>query len=393
MFFGKVLIHRLVVALLIGASAFYGARQAAADPAVEDAENTGLAIELSQDHIQWGEEIDVSVSATNSTGTTVSGGIYVSFDEDVLMLDVIGGAVLRAGDSAFNFADSASKPIARPMVESWEDTWKPSVQRKVVLKVMPLAREHVRVLARASFVGSGRPKKLFISPTSFESRSLDQTGFPSTVSYLYISQKTGLRRSFRRFEHRLRQLDNSDQIRFANALASMLEDQNSLKSLLNDETASDIKQSLLFAAPQIASKLRRDPPVALENLRCLLVDLNCSRGAVYFGVPLAVYQEKSPDEVARLNAKTSIANEKGGNELVALLEAEGMSYRQDKPGSAVVVKLNGTGVVVEDNRAVVKELLNKLIPLLGPAAEKSHPEINGLSFVLLQGQLNAGSKK
>ena|ERR1700754_166844 len=394
MIFDSATIRRLVVAPLICASLLaLWIGQLAAAPVVEGATNTNLAIDLSSDHIQWGEEVEVTVSAANSTGMTVAGGIYVSFDDEVLLLEVTGGAVLRPGDPAFNLAASVSKPVARLMVESWEDAWKPGAQRKVVLRVMPLARERIRVLARATFVGRGQPKKIFISPTSFESRSLDQTAFPTTVSYVYIARQASLRRTFRRFENRLRQLDDSEQTRFANALASMLEDQGSLNSLIADEGAAGVKQSLLLAAPQIADKLRRDAPFALENLRCLLVDLSCSRAAVYFGMPLAVYQERSAEEVSRLDARTRISNEKGGNELVALLESEGFSFGQDKSNSVIVVKLQGMTVSVENGRRVVNDLLNKIIPLVGPLAEKTHPEINDLSFVRLQRQLEAGADK
>jgi hypothetical protein len=394
MLLGRASIARVVAIACIGAALLAAWPKAAAAATVaEDAVNTSLTIDLSQDRIKWGEDVVVTVSVTNNTGTTVAGGLYVSFDDEALFLDVTGGELLRRGAAAFNLATSDSKPISRPMVESWEDAWKPGVQRQVVLKVMPLARDRLRVLARATFVPQGQSKKILIAPTTFESRSLDQTKFPATVSYIYISRQGSLRKTFRRFEQRLRQLDDAERTVFANALAAVLEDRASLESLIADEGATGIKQSLALVAPQIADKLRRDAPVALEKLRCLLVDVGCSDAAVYFGMPLAVYQGKSAAEAARLDAKTRISSEKGGNELVALLESAGLSYRQDKSQSAILVDVNGISISVDTAGPVVVELLNRIIPLLGQAADKPHAESNNLSFVRLRARLGDGTPK
>lgn len=364
---------------------------AAAAAALEEATNTNLSIALSRERVQWGEEVEIVVSAVNSTGMTLSGGIYVSFDDEVLMLDVKGGNILRPGASAYNLAASTSKPIGRPMAELWEDNWKPGIERKVTLLVMPLARDRIRVLARATFVNPGSPPKIWISPGRTESRSLDETAFPTNVGYVLISRQASLRRTFRRFERRMRELNDAEQSRFAAALAGMLEDPKALKGLFADESTAALSQSLQIVAPRIADQLRRDAPVALDNMRCLMVDLGCRRALVYFGVPLAVYAEFSAEEVARLDAKVQISNEKGGSELVALLEAEGVSYRRDRSNGGIEIKLNGASARVESGRPVVKELLERIIVLLGPAAQKIHPEANGMSFTRLQSQLLGGN--
>src|SRR5690349_21383874 len=84
---------------------------AVAAPVVEEATNANLSIALNRERIQWGEELEITVSVANTTGMALSGGIYVSFDDEVLVLDVRGGKVLRPGTSAFNLATSTSKPI------------------------------------------------------------------------------------------------------------------------------------------------------------------------------------------------------------------------------------------------------------------------------------------
>jgi len=380
------------LALCLGLVVLLYAMQAeAAGPAVEEAQNTNLSIELGRDRIQWSEEIEITVSAINSTGTNLSGGIYVSFDDDALVLEARGASILRSGDSAYNLAAAASKPIPRPMVELWEDNWQAGTERRVTLIVMPLARERLRVLARATFLGRGQPSKIYISPTHYESRALDATAFPVRSAYVLISRQASLRRIFRRFERRIRELDDSDKGRLAAALAAMLEDPNAIKALTDDGSA-EIKQALQLVAPKMALQLRRDPPVALDNLRCLLVDLGCRSAHIYFGVPLSAYQEMSADELARLDAKSRITEERGGSELVALMESEGLSYRRSKDGK-IEIRLNGGSTVVDSDRPVVKDLLDKLIPLLGVAAEKAHPEMNGLSFKRLQAQFGTSADK
>jgi hypothetical protein len=379
------------LAICLGVMTVSVGTHAAAAPAVEEAQNTNLSIKSSRDRIQWGEEVEITVSAVNSTGTSLSGGIYVSFDDDALILEVRGGRILKPGDVAYNLAAGVSKPIARPMVELWEENWQAGTERQVVLIAMPLARERLRILARTTFLGSGQPQKIFISPTTFESRSLDATAFPSSPAYVQISRQASLRRIFRRFERRIRELDDSDKGRFAAALASMLEDPAAIKALTDDGTP-ELRQSLQLVAPKMAQQLRRDPPVALDNLRCLLVDLSCRTAHLYFGVPISVYKEMSADDLATLDARNRISDEKGGSELVALMEAEGLSYRRNKDGK-IEIRLSGATTTVDTDKQVVKELLDKLIPMLGASAEKAHADMNGLSFRKLQAQVDSAHGK
>ena len=91
------------------------------------------------------------------------------------------------------------------------------------------------------------------------------------------------------------------------------------------------------------------------------------------------------------NAKKWITNEKGGNELIALLEAEGLAYRRDKASGAIVIQFAGTSVKVEnkESKQAIAELLEKVIAILGPAAERTYPEANGMSFASLRSRLSA----
>jgi hypothetical protein len=370
-------------------AALFAQQGTTATPAVKEATNTGLSVTVIPDHIQWGEETEIRVTASNREGVTLSGGLYVSFDDDILVLEVKGGKVLRSNDMIFDLNTSTSHAVMRPVVESWEESWKAGVERSLVLVVLPLARERVRVLARATFLGSGPQPQLFISPGTFESRSLDEASFPTRVGYVWITQNESLRRALRRFERRMRDLDTVEQRRFALALATALEDPKALNDLLKDTSTPDLKlfkQSLLAAAPGIAIQLRSDPLIALDNLRCLMANLDCRSALVYFGMPLSVYRELSAEEIARNEAKTQITSEKGGNELIGLLEAEGISYRREKMG-AITVQLNGVSVEIEPGRPVVKGLLDRLITALGPAAEKPYPEVGGMSFARLRSQL------
>jgi hypothetical protein len=367
-------------------------QRAVAAPAVEDAKGTNLTVAVSRDRIRWGEETEVTISAINSTGSTLTGGLYVSFDEDALVLEVKGGSLLRSGAVVYNLKTSTSQPITRPMVEAWQQDWKPGVERRVVITLLPIARDRIRIRARATFLAHSRQPQLYISPGRLESRALDEAEFPTTIAYVLVSRYASLRRAIRRIERRIRELDDSEQRRFASALAVALEDPKALADLLQGATDPDLKaftQSLLMIAPRIAEQLKRDPLVALDNLRCLMASLNCHRALAYFGVPASLYTELSGEEAARLDAKQKIVNEKGGNELIALLEAEGFPYRREKAGGAIVVQLESKSVKVEAAGPIVKVLLERIIAVLGPAAERTHTEANGMSFARLSAQLAA----
>lgn len=362
-----------------------------AAPQLKEMSGSDLAVQVVPDRIKWGEETDVVVSAVNSTGSTLPGGLYVSFDEDVLILDVKGGTLLRPGAQAFNLRTGLSKPIARPMVESWEHGWSPGTERRVILTVLPMARDRIRVLARVTLAKPGNPPLIHVSPGPAESRALDEAEFPARTGYIWVARHDGLRRALRRVERRIRNLDETDQRRFALALASAMGDPTALTDLLADAASPDLKQltqALRTLAPRIAEQLRNDPIFALDNLRCLMANLGCKRALVYFGVPLSLYGEISREEAARLEAKKTISNERGGNELVALLETEGFSYRQEQPDGAIVVQVGAKSLRFTTRGSLVKEMLGQIVATIGPAAERVHEEANGLSFARLRAQLD-----
>jgi prefoldin subunit 5 len=389
---GSLLLACIIAAVLAAGVAIPHTHAAVA---VEEATAADLTVTVVPDRLKWGEETEVVVSAVNSTGSTLAGGIYVSFDEDVLVLDVKDGTLLRPGAFIFDLKTSVSRRIARPVVESWERAWKPGIQRRVVLTVLPLARERVRVHARLTLILSTQPPRIGISPGRLESRSLDEAGFPAQVGFVWISRHTSLRRAIRRIERRIRNLEDSEQRRFAYALADAMDDPKALVDLLGDTASPELqqfRQSLILAAPRIVERLRGDPIVALDHLRCLMANLSCQRALLYYGVPKEFYKELSAEEAARLEAKKRIENEKGGNELIALLEAEGFVYRREKKPEAIIVQLDGgTSVKVETRGVFARELLERIVAALGSAAERTHPEANGLSFALLLKQLGGST--
>lgn len=383
---------RIVVLGTVCALAFatVPASETTAAPVIKEMTGSDLTIDIAPDSVKWGEETEVTVSAVNTTGLTLGGGLYVSFDEDVLVLEVKDGKLLRPGDQLFNLKVSDVRPITRPAVESWHQNWRPGTERRVVLTILPIARDRIRVRARLTMLEPGNPPQLHLSPTPLESRSLDETEFPAKIGYVWVARHTGLRRALRRIERRIRDLDEGQQRRFALALAASLDEPKALSDLLADASTPDLKQfsqALQMTAPQISEQLRRDPIVALENLRCLMQSLNCRQALIYFGVPMALFGELSREEAARREVKTMISNEKGGNELMALLEAAGFSYRQDKASGTIVVQLTNTTVTVTARGPFVRDILGQIVTTLGPGADRRYQEANNWSFARLRAHL------
>lgn len=380
--------HRLarICCAVIG---FFSWQPAGAAPAVKPAANSDLAIVVAPDQIRWGEEVAIDVSAVNGTGASVAGGIYVSFDDDILVLDAKGGTVLRENSVVYNLKTAASRAIRHIMVESWEEVWKPGAERRVSLVVLPLTRQDtLRVLVRATFIGAAG--ELLIAPDATQEPARDETEFPARPTYVSISHTANLRRTLRSFELLARDFDESKERRFASALAATLEDQHALKDLFPDTGGDTLRPRLIAVAPRIAARLRSDPLVALDNLRCVMIDLNCDRALVYFGLPLAIYDEPIAQETARLSAKQRVEKERGGPALIALYDAERISYRYDEAANAIIVEVNSKEIRVKDGgNAVVPRLLDETIAALGAAAERTHLEVGDMSFARLRSTLSA----
>ncbi len=310
----------------------------------------------------------------------------------MLILDVNGGTVLKTNAKVYHFKRGHEHPIARPMVEAWDKAWKAGVERTVIMTLLPIGRgERVRVRARATFIAPGNPSRLQISPGRIDSRALDDTEFPTVTTYLWVSRDASLRRSVRRIERRLRDLDESQQRRFAEALGTALENPSTFSDFGNlgpDAATRQTSQSLLGIVPGMAELLKRDPLQALENLTCLVKSLNCHSALIYFRVPQPLWAELSAEEVARLEAKRVLEKEKGGIELVALLDAEGITYTRDKSGG-IVVRVGRDPVQFGTGAGIVAAVLDRVIALLGPAADKVRLEANGLSFARLRAQIGA----
>ncbi len=136
----------------------------AAPPRVEDAE-ANLTITLGSERLGWGEELEVTVSATNLSRRKQAGGIYLSFDFDVLVLAATDARVLQPGDVAYDLRSSSARPLVRPLVEVWIADWSPQAEHKMVVTVLPLAGSRLRVLARTTMLQSGSTATLSIHPS------------------------------------------------------------------------------------------------------------------------------------------------------------------------------------------------------------------------------------
>jgi hypothetical protein len=363
---------------------------ARAGPDIEDLDTTGIEVTATPEQIRWGDQIDIEVTAVNSTGAEVEGGLLVSFDQDVLILEAPGGRILRPGDRIFNMKSLASVEIKQPMVELWLKNWKAGTQQVLKLTVLPLRVQQLRVRARASFLQRTAPPKLYIAPGRMNSRSLDEGGFPSAVAYVEVSSKTNFRRAIRRLERNIRGMDEDGKRLFAAAIADMLEDPKSLTALSGSGDEGAAIGALAQNAPYITARLRGDPVVSLDKLRCIMASLECSSGLVYFGMPMAMFEQLSIEEALERDAKELIASEMGSDNFLALLDAEGLTLRKSKDAAIVTVSVNNIVLSAGPDRPFVLPLLKKIVDVLGSdAAKREHKGVKPPSFSALFEQLSA----
>lgn len=395
------MLSRAIVALSVLLSIAPVAR--AAPPAIDDIDgrititvgdespvDVGSSSAPVERSVRWGDEIDIAVTALNGSGQRLAGGIYVSFDQEVFILSAGQGTILRPGATAFDLRTSAMKALGRPLIELWLPDWAPNAEQRLVIKVLPVAGPRIRVLARSTFVKPGATPTALLFPrrVAMRSPSPDEMGFPTGVLYLNVTRHGSLRRVIRRFEQRIRQMDEREQRHFASLIAAELENPNGL--LGGDMSAISGIQKF---APYVVTRLRGDPIVALSQLRCLMIDLECKDAMAYFGAPLELFGAVTKETRSRYEAKQLLGKERGGDELSALLEASGFTYALDDKTGAISVQTDTAKVEVPRGSAMVPRLLDEIAKVLGATADKPYLEAGGMSFAKLRTQLSGAGAK
>lgn len=333
--------------------------------------------------IKWGQEIKVTVSALNKQPHTYPGGIYITFDQDVLVLEAKGAHVHYPGAKVYSVKHGKPISIKRPLVEAWFPQWLPGQDHRIELLVLPINGKRVRVKVRATFIKTQVPLRLLVYPDAVNSSSYDEMGFPAEAHLVWIKRRGSARRAIRRMAEQVRELDLKRKHYFARTLSGALTqiDQYARAWAPAASGSTDTVRSLKVMAPRISTQLRDDPINALHQLECLMIDLNCYRALVYFGIPLEFYAETSPADSARAKGVGLIKQKQGGDILVALLDAEGITISFDRSSKKLLLASAGREFAFSDSTTLNTSILDKVIASL-PAARSAttHNEANGYSF-------------
>jgi hypothetical protein len=119
-----------------------------------------------------------------------------------------------------------------------------------------------------------------------------------------------------------------------------------------------------------------------------MASLKCHRALYYFGAPAEIFLERSEILARRDAAQRLIDAEPSGNVLIALLDASEMAYSLDQSTGTITVVVAGNKVTVR-SAPFVRQLIERIVSILGPAADKVHAEVaGGMSFSKLAANLS-----
>jgi len=343
--------------------------------------------------IRWGQSFEVVVKVLNQHNRIFTGGVFVSFDQDVLLLMAEGATIHYPGDMLLSLKRRKKVPVKRLHAVKWFARWRAGNDHEIKLLVLPISGQAVRVKVRATIIKPGNSNTLTSFPAAVNAPSLDELGFPTLTSRVDIKYYASPRRAIRKMSDQVAKLGNKEKRYFASALATALNNSKRQSYILKAApNSAEFEQEigiLRSMAPKVAEKLSADPIDALKQLRCIMINLNCKRGLIYFGMPLEFYAEPSSTESSKTYAKQEFKKYSGAFPFIALLDAHGFSYRYIHSTDTIEIKVYEKKLIFKKSDNLLIDILDMIINSVPPEhAAKRFPEARNKSLKSLRQQLH-----
>ena len=318
-------------------------------------------IKLDKTHVKWGEVFTLEIEARNPLNRTVQGGITVSFSSNLIVTDKDRQSkIYYEGSRVFKKGHICCATTKDIMVENWYKRWPARTKRKMRLKLFVVKTGQLKIYARAAFIKSIRRKQVINFPK--KASVSDQQNYPVYVKHVLVKESPDFLRNFQLM------INNSEAINSPEIL-------NNIQRLVNnprDKAAlrffgiEDVKNSPDYLVQ--LKKLIKNPKIVnsphfMRYLKRVINNPADKEALKFFGVEL-VKERKKPvrTEKARKEAIGFIENQRGGENLIALIEAEGdIFFVEPSDKNTIQLDYYGNYYPFDKNSHIVSEIAKTIV--------------------------------
>jgi hypothetical protein len=288
-----------------------------------------LKVNLDKTDVKWGEVFTLDIEARNPMNKTVQGGITVSFSSNLIITDKDRASkIYYEGSRVMKKGHISRVPTKDIMVENWYKRWPAHAKRTMRLKLFVLKTGTLKVYARAAFMKSIKRKQVVNLPR--DAAVSDQQDYPVYVRHVLVKESPDFLRNFQLIVNNSALIDSPAILQNIQRLINNPRDKSALRFFgiedVKDSPDYLMQLKKLFKNPKIVNS-----PHFLPYLKRLINNPSDEEALNFFGVaPADVVSAKREkpvkSEEAKRDAVDFISNQRGGENLVALIEAEGDIY-------------------------------------------------------------------
>ena len=288
-----------------------------------------VKVNFDKTDVKWGEIFNLEIEAINPLNKTVQGGITVSFSSNLIITDKDRASkIYYEGAKVYKKGHVCCATITDIMVENWYKRWPPNAKKTMRLKLFVLKTGTLKVYARAAFIKSIKRKQVVNLP--IDAAVYDQQDYPVYVKHVLVKESPDFLRNFQLIVNNSALIDSPALLHNIQRLINNPRD----KSALRFFGIGDVKNSPDYLMQ--LKKLVKNPKIVnsphfLRYLKRVINNPSDKEALNFFGVDpadIALAKKRKPvkSEEARQDAVDFISNQRGGENLIALIEAEGDIY-------------------------------------------------------------------
>lgn len=341
-----------------------------------------LKVNLNKTDVKWGEIFTLEIKATNPLGRTVQGGITVSFSSNLIVSDKDReSTIYYEGSRVFKKGHICCATTKDIMVENWYRYWGPNTTKTMRLKLFVLKTGTLKIYARAAFIKSARRKQIVNLPEY--SAVSDQQNYPVEVKHVVIKESPDFLRNFQLIINNSELIESPEILNHIQRLINNPRDEKALR-FFGIEDVKDSPDYLVQFKKLIKNSKIVNSPRFLDYLKRLINNPKDKEALKFFGVEELLTEKKKPARTAkaRKEAVDFISNQRGGENLIALIEAEGDIYFVE-PSSPNTIQMDYYGNYYEfdKNSKIVSEIAKTIVRLKPNSDYVDKPEpMTGTSY-------------
>lgn len=288
-----------------------------------------LKVNIDKTEVKWGEVFTLEIEAINPLNKTVQGGITVSFSSNLIITDKNRKSKIYYEGSRVMKNGHISRVITKDiMVENWYKRWHAHAKRTMKLKLFVLKTGTLKVYARAAFMKNIKRKQVINLPR--DAAVSDQQDYPVYVKHILVKESPDFLRNFQLIVNNSALIDSPAILQNIQRLINNPRDKSALR-FFGIEDVKDSPDYLMQLKKLVKNPKIVNSPYFLYYLKRLINNPSDEKALNFFGVVptdviFAKREKPVKSEEAKRDAIDFISNQRGGENLIALIETEGDIY-------------------------------------------------------------------